>query len=461
MNPNIFREYDIRGVADTDLTDDVVRNIGRAYGTYILRNGGRKVTVGRDVRLTSPRIQKAFIDGVLSAGCDVIDVGQLPTPVLYYSIVRFNADGGVAVTGSHNPIEYNGLKLCRGLGAIYGDDIQKLRSMIETGDLESGSGSLSREDPIPDYIDMVKSRAKIDRPLTIAIDAGNGCASEIAPKIFSDLGCEVIPLFCEIDGRFPNHLPDPTIPKYMEPLIAKVREVEVDFGVGYDGDADRIGVVDGNGKIIWGDRLLALYARDVLSRMPGSKIIFDVKCSQGLPEYIESHGGVPVMWKTGHSLIKEKMKEEGAPIAGEMSGHMFFADDYFGYDDAIYASVRLAGIVSSSGGKLSELMEDIPEYVSTPEVRISCPDEEKFQVVEDLKNYFRSRYDVIDVDGVRVLFGDGWSLIRPSNTQPVLVLRFEAKTKGRLLEIAEIVKDKLSEYPSVAVSEIELSIQGV
>jgi len=461
LNPQIFREYDIRGIAEADLTDDVVEGIGRAFGTYVRRRGARRLAVGRDVRLSSPRIRDALVKGLLRAGCDVVDVGQVPTPVLYFAVLHLKADGGVMVTGSHNPIEYNGLKLCYpGVQAVYGDHIQELRRCIEAGDFEEGDGTLAREDVVEAYISTIASRIRLERPLKVVVDAGNGTTSEIGPKLLRELGAEVVPLYCEVDGSFPNHLPDPTIPEYLEDLRKEVLKTGADLGIGWDGDGDRIGVLDDEGEIIWGDRLLALYARDVLERLPGSTIVFDVKCSQALVEDVEAHGGRPLMWKTGHSLIKAKMKEEGAPLAGEMSGHMFFSDGYFGYDDALYAAARLLGILSRTPRKLSEIASEIPKYLATPEIRIDCPDEEKFRVVRGVADHFRERYPVIEIDGVRVQFGDGWGLVRASNTQPVLVLRFEARTPERLGEIAREVVSVLERYPSVSGLEKALREAG-
>ena len=457
MNPEIFREYDIRGLADTDLTDQAVAYVGSAYGTYIVGRGASIVTVGRDVRLSSERIEQCFIQGLRSTGCDVVDVGVVTTPTLYFSILHLEADGGVQITGSHNPMEYNGFKMCREQGIpVYGTEIQELRHTIEMGDFATGEGSLRTQDIPPAYIEAIERRITLDRKLKVVLDAGNGGASEIAPRIFRDLGCEVIPLYCEIDGRFPHHLPDPTIPEYLEDLRRTVLEEKADVGIGYDGDADRIGAVDEQGNIVWGDKLLAIFSGEILQRKPGSEIIFDVKCSQGLIEYLEAHGGKPLMWKTGHSLIKAKMKEVGAPIAGEMSGHMFFSDGYFGYDDALFASARLVQILSQTDRKLSELAAEIPPYVATPEVRVDCPDQEKFRVVEELKEHFRASYEIVDIDGVRVSFGDGWGLLRASNTQPALVLRFEARTEQRMKEIQRIFLDKLRAYPSVNVMGIEV-----
>jgi phosphomannomutase/phosphoglucomutase len=456
MNPRIFREYDVRGIVDRDLTDGVVRDLGRAYGSHLLGQGGCRVVVGRDVRLSSEHLQDVLVRGILETGCDVTDVGELPTPALYFSILHLDTDGGVMITGSHNPIEFNGFKLSGrdsapdGVRSMYGSEIQELRKRIEQRAFAQGTGTLSHVETSPAYIQMIQERIHLERPLKVVVDAGNGSASQVGPAILGGIGCEVIPLYCEVDGRFPNHLPDPTIPEYVRDLQRKVLENRADVGIGYDGDGDRIGVIDDMGKILWGDRLLALYARDVLSRRPGSTILFDVKCSQALVEDIEAHGGVPLMGRTGHSLIKARMKEIGAPIAGEMSGHMFFAENYFGYDDALYASARLLEFLSRTSTKLSEMAAELPAYEATPEIRVDCADEEKFDVVEQIKATFRKDHDIIDVDGVRVLFGDAWALVRASNTQPVLVLRFEARTRERLREIVHRVVDVLDRYPAIS-----------
>lgn len=453
MNPNIFRAYDIRGLADQDLTDEVVENIGKAYGTYLRRKGKRMVVTGRDVRLSSPRIQSALNRGILSTGMDVIDVDMVPTPVLYFAIVHFETDGGVMVTGSHNPIEFNGLKLSEGLASLYGDQIQQLRQMIEKKDFEKGQGQLVQKEIIPQYKSMILEKIQLKRPFKIVIDAGNGTAGPIAPELFEKMGCTVFPLYCEPDGRFPNHLPDPTVMAYIQDLKNKVLETKADLGIGYDGDADRMGIIDAKGRVVFADQILALLSQDVLSRNPGAPIVFDVKCSQLLPEVIEKAGGKPLMWKTGHSLLKAKMKEVGAPLAGEMSGHIFFKDGYFGYDDGIYVSFRFVQFLSSQQKPLDQLVDALPQFVSTPEIRVECPDEDKFRIVEALVSMFRKEYPVIDVDGARVLFGDGWGLVRASNTQPILVLRFEAKTPSRLEEIRSIFMKKLSQFPQVRLGE--------
>ncbi len=455
INPSIFREYDIRGIAEKDLTDENIELIGKAYSSFLGKKELKNFVVGRDVRLSSPRIQKALIRGINSTGANVIDIGQVPTPVLYFAIVHLNADGGIMVTGSHNPIEFNGLKMCEGIASVYGKDIQKLKDIIEKGTFLTGQGKSETKNVLPEYIRTIKEKINISRKLKVVIDAGNGTAGEIAPQLWEDLGCDVTRLYCEPDGRFPNHLPDPTVPKYVVDLKATVLEEQADVGIGYDGDSDRIGVIDDKGRIIYADRLIALFSQDVLKRIPGATIVFDVKCSQALPEYIEKYGGKPIMWKTGHSLLKAKMKEEKAPFAGEMSGHIFFGDDYFGFDDAIYASGRLLQILSSTNRNLSDLADEIPDFISTPEIRIECADEEKFSVINDLVKKFKDEYDVVDIDGARVLFGDGWGLVRASNTQPVLVLRFEAKTESRLKEIKNIFKAKLKDYEAVKFSDDE------
>ncbi len=442
MNPHIFREYDIRGLVDKDLTEETARLIGLSYGTYLRGKGGRSAVVGRDVRLSSPALAKALIDGISSAGCDVADAGVVPTPVLYFSILHYGYDGGVMVTGSHNPVEYNGFKLSIGAASMSGDEIGRLKDIIEAGKFEAGNGKVGIIDPVKEYSDYVVERIRVDKKLKVVVDAGNGTAGEVAPEIFRRLGCEVVELYCRPDGSFPNHLPDPTVPELMKDLMDMVRAEQADLGIGFDGDADRIGAVDENGNIVWGDRLLALYAGEILKK-GNRKIIFDVKCSQALVEFIEAAGGTPVMWKTGHSLIKKKMKEEKAPLAGEMSGHMFFADNYYGYDDAIYAGCRLLELLSSADASLGRLDDEIPRYVSTPEIRVDVDDELKFGVVEKAAEYFKSRHDTIEVDGVRILFPEGWGLIRASNTQPVIVMRFEAKTEKTLGDIRSAVESRL------------------
>lgn len=450
VNPYIFREYDVRGIVGKDLTDEVVELLGKGIGTYFIRNGVLKMTIGGDVRLSTPELKAALNRGLNSTGLDIIDLGSVPTPVQYFSLHKLAVQGGVMITGSHNPPEFNGFKISLGTAPVFGEEIQKIRQLIEKKDFASGSGKIETYDIIPDYIKDIKSRLNLRRPVKVVIDCGNGAASLVAPQLLEELGAEVTCLYCEPDGRFPNHHPDPTVVDYMQDLIAKVKETGAELGVGYDGDADRIGVINEAGEIIFGDRLLLIFALDILKRRPGEKVIFDVKCSQALPEAISRAGGIPVMWKTGHSLLKMKMKEMKAPIGGEMSGHIFFADNYYGFDDAIYASARLLEMLSRDTLKISEYLKDVPVYFSTPEIRAECRnDEEKFQIVEQAVDYFKKKYKVIDVDGVRILFGDGWGLVRASNTQPVIVLRFEARNAERLRAIQELVVNKLKEFGSI------------
>ena len=459
LKPTIFREYDIRGIADEDLVDENVVLLGKGIGTFLGRQGSKPLVIGRDVRLSSPRLRDALTKGLLSTGLKVIDVGVTLTPIQYFGILHLNADGGVMITGSHNPIDYNGLKISKkGVVPVYGEQIQEIRKIIETGDFVTGTGEVVEKNVMDDYVTTVKSKLKFNKKLKIVIDAGNGTGGLVAPKLWEDMGCEVECIYCEPDGRFPNHLPDPTVLKYVVDLQKKVLETGADLGIGYDGDSDRVGVIDEKGRMIFADKLLAILSREVLDRHPGSEIVFDVKCSQALAEEIRKHGGKPLMWKTGHSLLKAKMKEIGSPLAGEMSGHIFYADDYFGFDDAIYVSGRLLQILSNTDQKLSAIVDEIPHFESTPEIRIDATDEDKFNVVADIANYFKKNYDTIDIDGARVLFGDGWGLVRASNTQPVLVLRFEAKTKDQLQEIIEIFKAKLREYSSVKFSDADFAI---
>ena len=445
MNPEMFREYDIRGIAGKDMTKDDVLLIGKGVGTFLLQHGHLKLNVGRDCRLTSDAYSEKIIEGLLSTGCDVTDIGVCPTPVFYYSIKHLNREGGVMVTASHNPGEYNGFKLCIDLDSIHGEDIQKILSIINDKSFAKGKGSRNETDVIPSYIDFVENNIKLSKPLKVGVDAGNGTAGVVALPIIKSLGCEVHDIYCDMDGTFPNHEADPTVMKNMQDLIALVKENQLDLGIGYDGDGDRIGVVDENGKIIYGDRLMIIFSREILSRKPGATFISEVKCSKTMYDDMEKNGGRAIMWKTGHSLIKKKMKEEKAELAGEMSGHMFFADRYFGYDDATYASCRLLEILSNTDKKLSELLADVPKTFSTPEIRVECADNIKFKVVEKVTEYFKQRYKVIDIDGVRVLFDDGWGLVRASNTQPALVLRFEAMSKDRLDEIRNVVETTLTD----------------
>lgn len=433
---SIFREYDIRGVYGTALTEKVAEEIGKAFGTLIRRLGGKKISLGYDIRLSSPSLREALLLGLLSTGIDVIDIGACPTPVLYFSLFRLKVDGGVMITASHNPAEFNGFKLCRGKGTLFGAEIQQVRTMAESGDFDQGKGELTFErDFLSVYLNYFVKHFGSFRSKKVVIDCGNAAAALIAPQIFERVGCKVIPLYCEPDGRFPNHHPDPTVPENIADLIASVRKERADVGIAFDGDGDRLGAVDEKGEIIWGDKLTLLFATDILKKNPGATIISEVKASQILYDEITRLGGNGIMWKTGHSLIKSKMKETGALLAGEMSGHLFFADRYFGYDDAIYAGCRLVEILVKEHRPLSSFFAGLPKSYATPEIRVDCPDDQKFKVVEQCREYFSKKYKTVDIDGIRILFEDGWGLIRASNTQPALVLRFETNDPGRLVEI--------------------------
>jgi phosphomannomutase/phosphoglucomutase len=443
MNPHIFREYDIRGKVPDELNQETVYQLGLAFGTYYYNNGAKRITLGRDCRLSSPDLRDSLRAGLVDSGVHILDVGMVPTPLLYFSLYHFEVDGGIQITGSHNPPEYNGFKVGIGKTTIYGKEIQKIREIGESQRFHGGSGRVEEVDVMSPYLDYLKDNIQPgDAPVKVAVDAGNGMGGLVAPEIYAAMGVEIERLFCEPDGRFPNHHPDPTIPENLRDLIRKVREHSADLGIAFDGDADRIGVVDHEGSIVWGDQLMIIFGRDLLGRHPGAKIIGEVKCSQVLFDDIEKHGGTPIMWKAGHSLIKGKMKEEGALLAGEMSGHLFFAERYFGYDDAIYAGARLLEILTKTGKSVKELLSDVPKMLSTPEIRLDCPDEKKFQIVAALTEDFKEGHQVIDVDGARVLFDGGWGLVRASNTQPVLVFRFEAQDQERLEEIKEIFMEK-------------------
>lgn len=450
MNPQIFREYDVRGRVDEDLTPEVVENLGRGYAVMMIKEKGvtaPKIALGRDCRLSSDRLRDNLVKGLTESGCHVIDIGVCPTPMLYFALFNLEVDGGLMITGSHNPPEFNGFKICVGKETIYGPLIQHLREIIEKGAFVKGSGEVELTPITEKYTSYLKENIELARPVKVILDAGNGTGGVIAAPVMKALGCDVTCLFCDMDGHFPNHHPDPTIPENMRFLIEKVTGTGAELGIGYDGDADRIGVVDDQGNIIWGDQLMILFSRAILAEHPGATIVSEVKCSMNLYEDIKKHGGKGIMWKAGHSLIKKKMREEKALLGGEMSGHIFFADRYFGYDDAIYASLRLLEMVSKDTRSVSEMLADVPKTYSTPELRVDCPDEKKFDVVNAVKDDFvRSGYNLVDVDGVRVIFEDGWGLVRPSNTQPVIVLRFEATTEARLNEIRGLIEGKLKEY---------------
>lgn len=450
LNAHIFREYDIRGIVADDLSGETPQAIGRAFASELRsRLPDREtltIAVGQDNRPSSPALAASVIDGIRAAGVNVIDVGTVPTPVLYFATVHFGTEGGIQITGSHNPPEYNGFKLVIEGRALYGDAIQRLRERIETEDYATGTGQLEERDVLEPYIADVTGRYSLKRPVKVVVDCGNGTGSVVAVPLLEGIGAEVVPLYCESDGTFPNHHPDPTVDENLEDLIALVRDEEADLGIAFDGDADRIGAVDENGHVIRGDLLLLLYGVDILEEAgPGQTMIFDVKCSQAVPEHFSALGGEPLMWKTGHSLIKEKMRETGAPLAGELSGHVCFSDDFYGFDDALYAACRLVDMVARSSRPLSEKTAEFPSYVSTPEIRIEVAEEEKFDIVERAVETFKQDHEVIDVDGVRVLFDDGWGLLRASNTQPVLVARYEARTQEGLEAIRATFERWLAE----------------
>ena len=446
MPNHIYREYDIRGVADRDLTSPVVRGIGQGLGTMLRPSASGapfRIAVGRDCRVSGPRISADLVAGLRKAGADVIDIGVGPTPYLYFSAHHLGTDGSIMVTGSHNPGDENGLKIMRGKASFFGDDIRKLGAMVESGQFgaERSSGGFSEQNLEDEYVAALTKSIRIqDKSIRVVVDAGNGAAGPLGLRALRAVGLDPVPLFCDMDGTFPNHHPDPTVPKNLVTLMETMKKGRAVVGIAFDGDGDRLGVVDQSLEPVWGDRLLALFAREMLPSHPKATVIGEVKCSQTLFDDIAKHGGRPIMWKTGHSLIKTKMKEEHALLAGEMSGHFFFADRYFGFDDAVYASLRLLEIVAESGKKLSELLSDVPQTHVTPEIRVDCPDEVKFGVVTQVLDHYRATHEVLDVDGARINFDGGWGLVRASNTQPALVLRFEAISPERLQSIRSEVE---------------------
>ncbi len=445
LKQSIFREYDIRGIADEELLDDDVEALGRGLATYLIRHSGRIICLGRDCRVSGSRLHAALRKGLLACGSTVLDIGVVPTPVLYYSAVHFQADGAIMITGSHNPPEYNGFKTVCGTGTLHGEAIQDVYKLIAGNDFESGEGSVKELDAVTPYVDEIAGQFKFDRKVKVVLDAGNGTAGPVVHRLLKKLNVDAQELFFEMDGRFPNHHPDPTVLENLSSLEKSVRETKSELGIAFDGDSDRIGAVDENGEVVFGDMLLLIFGREILTRKPGSTFIGEVKCSQVMYDRLKQLGGNPIMYKTGHSLIKAKMKEEHAELAGEMSGHMFFADRYYGYDDAIYAACRLLEIVSQSGKPLSHQLLGIPKLVSTPELRVDCPDDLKFKVIAKVSDSIRQRHQVVDVDGVRVPFREGWGLVRASNTQPVLVMRFEASSAELLNQYREEMENDVEQ----------------
>lgn len=462
----IFREYDIRGIVGQDLTPELAELIGKAFGTTLRRKNLHRIAVGQDGRESSPILYDRLVRGITSTGIGVTNVGVCPTPLVYFALFQLPIDGGAMITASHNPAEYNGFKLCIGKESLYGEDLQKIRRLIEARDFETVPvdqvhAPVQSVEIIPQYLDFLKQHFKsVDaRGIKVVVDSGNAMGALVGPQALKAMGCEVIELFSELDSRFPNHHPDPTVPENLKDLIETVRSRRADLGIAYDGDADRLGAVDERGKIMWGDQLLILFAREILRRQPGAMILSEVKASQIFYDDVLKRGGRTLMWKAGHSLIKSKMKEVGAALAGEMSGHIFFADRYFGYDDAVYAGCRLIEILAEKRQPLSGLLSDLPKMSSTPEIRKDCPDDKKFAVVERLKERFEALRshpspdampirDLITLDGVRVVFEDGWGLVRASNTQPALVLRFEAKTPVQMDKIRRFVEGELARIHS-------------
>ena len=443
MKAHIFRQYDIRGVVGPEVDAGLAEQIGRAFATRLIRlrggnAGALRVAVGRDNRLSSDELAAAVIRGIVGTGANVVDVGTVPTPVHSFAVAYLETDGGIQITGSHNPAEYNGFKLSVGGRSLYGDAIQEVRSLIEQADYESGTGQVETRPILDDYVREIPAKFNISRPIRVVVDCGNGTGSVVAVDLLKALGpnVEVDALFCESDGTFPNHHPDPVVDKNLADLIARVRETGADVGIAFDGDADRIGAVDDRGQIVRGDTLLLLYGLDLLRRRgPGQPVVFDVKCSQALPEVLSQAGGRPIMSQTGHSLIKERMKREGALLAGELSGHIMFGDEYYGFDDALYGACLLLQILSDADRPLSEITGEFPHFVSTSELRYPATEETKFGIVQRATEHFQQDHEVVDVDGARVLFGDGWGLIRASNTEPVLVARYEARSAERLEQI--------------------------
>ncbi len=447
INREIFRAYDIRGIVDRDFDPEWVETLGRACGTYFRGLGLQEAVVGHDCRHSSPEYQARIVSGLQSSGVDVVYLNMVATPLFYFAVKALQKKAGVMVTASHNPSDFNGFKVWAGDSTIHSEEIQRLFEIMARGEFIAGKGLASELDIEHEYLSYLRDQGPIKAPVKVVVDGGNGAAGLVCVQALKNVGAQVIPIYCEPDGSFPNHHPDPTVMKNNADLVARVKKEKASLGIGLDGDGDRIGVVDENGQMIYGDQLLAIYARDVLKENPGASVIGEVKCSHLLFNDIEKHGGRPIMWKTGHSLIKAKMKEENSLLAGEMSGHMFFADRYYGFDDAVYSAQRLVEIVARKRDvPVSRYLEDWPKTYNTPELRMDCPEKIKFEVVKKAQEYFRAEYDIVDVDGVRITFKDGWALLRASNTQPVLVLRFEAESEQRLNQFRELIENPLKNW---------------
>ena len=444
MNQNIFREYDIRGIVGEQLTDETVLTVAKAIGTFFNQNGAKRIAVGFDARESSPRFRDLLVRGFNETGCDVVLIGRVPTPVLYHTVYTKNVDGGVMITGSHNPPDHNGFKICLGKSTLYGAQIQEIKEIALSGNFADGAGACENLEVLADYESDILSKINLgNRKLKVVVDGGNGMGGVTGVPIYEKLGVELVKLFTEPDSNFPNHHPDPTVEENLQDCIRAVKEFGADLGIAFDGDGDRIGIVDENGRIIWGDELMILLSREILKEKPNSTIIAEVKCSQNLFDDIEKHGGKAIMWKAGHSIIKAKMKETGAALAGEMSGHIFFADRFYGFDDATYAGARVLEILSKTDKKVSEILGDLPEKFSTPELRMDCADELKFEIVAEIAEEFARTNEVITIDGARILFENGWGLVRASNTQAILVLRFEADSEENLQLIRRTVEGKV------------------
>jgi len=447
INEAIFREYDIRGLAESELADPVVERIAMAAAAVFVREGKKEIAMGMDGRPSSPRIKELFSRTLARYGLQVTDLGLVPTPVVYFAAFRHNLGGAVIITASHNPSEYNGFKIMLGTAALYGDQIKEIYRLASAGPFPAEKkGGVIKKDIVPEYLAYIEKNISLKRKIRVVVDGGNGTGGITAPDLYRRLGAEVIPLFCDVDGRFPNHHPDPTVAKNLQDLIAKVLETGADLGIGLDGDADRLGVVDGRGRILWGDQLLVIYARDILKSHPGATIISEVKASEVLYSEIRKYGGVPIMWKAGHSLIKKKIFEVNALAAGEVSGHVFFNDKWFGFDDAVYAGARLLEILAAGDSSLAEIFDTIPQVFNTPEIRVDAGDDVKFRVVDAIRAHFQKILPVIDIDGARVKFPHGWALVRASNTQPSLVVRYEADSQEELQKIQNQVDEVIRRF---------------